>query len=132
MALNIELKNQHSRSANERLAEAAVQLVRAAGAAPQVVFSSFVHDTLRRCRSLAAEIPVAALQGGSHPPDLVGYLRALDACAYHPADDLVDEALVRSLRAEGVHVNVVNDPVRRRELFAWGVSGVFTDWVDPA
>ena len=134
MALNIELKNQHSHRANEHLAGTAVQLVRAAGAASQVVFSSFVHDTLRRCRSLAAEIPVAALQGGSHPPDLVGYLRALGACAYHPADDLVDEALVRSLRANGLHVNVftVNDPVRRRELFAWGVSGVFTDWVDPA
>jgi glycerophosphoryl diester phosphodiesterase len=29
-------------------------------------------------------------------------------------------------------VFTVNDPVRRRELFAWGVSGVFTDWVDPA
>lgn len=133
MALNIELKDQHSRSANERLAGAAVQLVRAAGAAPQVVFSSFAHDTLRRCRSLAAEIPVAALEDKAHRPDLVDYLRALGACAYHPADALVDEALVRRLRAEGVPVNVftVNDPGRQRELFAWGVRGVFTDWIDP-
>ena len=94
---------------------------------------SFAHDTLCRCRSLAAEIPVAALEDKAHRPDLVDYLRALGACAYHPADALVDEALVRRLRAEGVPVNVftVNDPGRQRELFAWGVRGVFTDWIDP-
>ena len=133
MALNIELKDQHSRRANDQLVKAAVQLVRAAGATSQVVFSSFVHDTLRRCRSLAAEIPVAALEDKAHPPDLVAYLRALGACAYHPADDLVDQALIRVLRAGRLHVNVftVNDPVRQRELFAWGATGVFTDWVEP-
>ena len=40
---------------------------------------------------------------------------------------------MRRLRAEGVPVNVftVNDPGRQRELFAWGVRGVFTDWIDP-
>ncbi|MDX9835293.1 MAG: glycerophosphodiester phosphodiesterase family protein [Desulfobulbus sp.] len=133
MALNIELKDQHDRCANERLAAAAVRLVRASGAVHLVVFSSFNHDLLRACRGLDAEIPVAALQGGTHPPDLVAYLRALGACAYHPADNIVDASLVRLLRTSSLHVNVftVNDPMRQHQLFAWGATGVFTDWLGP-
>lgn len=134
MALNIELKDQHEPRANERLATAVTRLVRAADAGQRVVLSSFNHAVLRVCRGLAPEIAIAALQEDSHPPDLVPYLRTLGACAYHPADDLVDEALIRVLREGGLHVNVftVNDPVRQRELFAWGATGVFTDWVEPA
>ena len=133
MALNIELKDQHEPSANERLATAVTRLVRAADAGQRVVLSSFNHAVLRVCRGLAPEIAIAALQEDGHPPDLVAYLRTLGACAYHPADNLVDEALIRVLRAGRLHVNVftVNDPARQRELFAWGATGVFTDWVEP-
>ena len=133
MALNIELKDQHEPSANERLATAVTRLVRAADAGQRVVLSCFNHAVLRVCRGLAPEIAIAALQEDGHPPDLVAYLRTLGACAYHPADDLVDQALIRVLRAGGLHVNVftVNDPARQRELFAWGATGVFTDWVEP-
>ena len=133
MALNIELKDQHEPSANERLATAVTRLVRAADAGQRVVLSCFNHAVLRRCRGLAPDIAIAALQEDGHPADLVAYLRTLGACAYHPADNLVDEALIRVLRAGGLHVNVftVNDPARQRELFAWGATGVFTDWVEP-
>ena len=133
LALNIELKDQHEPRANERLAAAVIRLVRAAEAGQRVVLSSFNHAVLRVCRGLAPEIAIAALQEDGHPPDLVAYLRTLGACAYHPADDLVDEALIRILRAGRLHVNVftVNDPARQRELFAWGATGVFTDWVEP-
>ena len=133
LALNIELKDQHEPRANERLATAVTRLVRAADAGQRVVLSCFNHAVLRVCRGLAPEIAIAALQEDGHPPDLVAYLRALGACAYHPADDLVDQALIRVLRAGRLHVNVftVNDPARQRELFAWGATGVFTDWVEP-
>ena len=133
MALNIELKDQHEPRANERLATAVTRLVRAADAGQRVVLSCFNHAVLRVCRGLAPEIAIAALQEDGHPPDLVAYLRTLGACAYHPADNLVDEPLIRVVRAGGVHVNVftVNDPARQRELFAWGATGVFTDWVEP-
>ena len=47
-------------------------------------------------------------------------------------DAIVDEAVVKKLRAEGFFVNVytVNDMLRRKELFDIGVNGIFTDTLE--
>lgn len=130
MPLNVELKDMGQTRLNEALVAQVVADVRAAGASAQVLVSSFNHHALRACRQTAPEIAVAALQEGVHPPNLTSYLRDLGACAYHPADDVTDQALVTSLRAAGFAVNVftVNDPGRQRQLFAFGATGVFTDF----
>jgi glycerophosphoryl diester phosphodiesterase len=109
-----------------------IRLVRAAGMSGMVVLSSFNHDYLRACRRRAPEIATAALQQRSHPKDLVPYLRSLGVCAYHPENIITDQALVHTLRAAGLTVNVftVNDPARRRRLLDWGVTGVFTDFLE--
>ena len=130
MPLNVELKDMGQTRLNDALVAQVVADVRAAGASAQVIVSSFNHHALRVCRQTAPEIAVAALQEGVHPPDLTSYLRDLGACAYHPADDVTDQALVTTLRAAGFAVNVftVNDPGRQRQLFAFGATGVFTDF----
>jgi glycerophosphoryl diester phosphodiesterase len=130
MPLNVELKDMGQTRLNDALVAQVVAEVRAAGASAQVIVSSFNHHALRACRQTAPEIAVAALQEGVHPPNLTSYLRDLGACAYHPADDVTDQALVTTLRAAGFAVNVftVNDPGRQRQLFAFGATGVFTDF----
>jgi len=133
MPLNVELKDMGQTRLNEALAAQVVADVRGAGAGTQVIVSSFNHHALRACRQAAPEIAVAALQEGAHPPYLTSYLRDLGACAYHPADAIVDQALVTILRAAGFAVNAftVNDPARQRQLFAFGATGVFTDFPEP-
>lgn len=130
MPLNVELKDMGQTRLNEALVAQVVADVRAAGASAQIIVSSFNHHTLRVCRQTAPEITVAALQEDAHPPYLISYLRDLGACAYHPADDVTDQALVTTLRAAGFAVNVftVNHPARQRQLFAFGATGVFTDF----
>jgi glycerophosphoryl diester phosphodiesterase len=131
MPLNIELKDMEQPLVNERLATTVIREVAAARADALVLLSSFNHPMLRLCRSLAPTIALAVLQEGEHPPDPIDYLRALEACAYHLADTLVDFAILRAMRSAGIHVNVftVNDPVRQRQLFGAGVTGVFTDFL---
>ena len=133
MPLNIELKDMHVARLDGLLVPEVIREIRAAGATQQVVISSFNHDYLRACHQLAPEIAIAALQAGTHPPDLVRFLRSLGVCAYHPEDAITDEALVQTLRTAGLAVNVftVNDPDRQRQLFGFGVTGIFTDFLEP-
>ena len=130
MPLNVELKDMENVRLNEALVARVVADVRAANGCGLALISSFNHDALRSCRRTAPEIAIAALQEGVHPPNLTSYLRDLGACAYHPENAMVDQALVASLRAAGFAVNVftVNDRTRQRQLFAFGVTGVFTDF----
>lgn len=131
MPLNIELKDLGSERLNEALVTEVVRDVTVAGADQLVVLSSFNHATLQICRWRAPHLALAALQEDAHPPDLIPYLHSLAVCAYHPANHIVDAPLVHALRNAGLQINVftVNDPVRQRQLFAAGVTGVFTDYL---
>jgi glycerophosphoryl diester phosphodiesterase len=130
MLLNIEIKDMRGTRMDSLIVPEVIGAIRDAGAIDQVVLSSFNHDYLKSCRRLAPRIALAALQEGAHPSDLVRYLQSLDVCAYHPEDMLVDASLVKTLRAAGLHVNVftVNDPDSQRQLFDFGVTGIFTDY----
>jgi glycerophosphoryl diester phosphodiesterase len=130
MPLNIEIKDMRGTRMDRLIVPEVIREIRLAGAMDQVILSSFNHDYLKSCRHLAPEVALAALQEGMHPPDLVSYLQALDVCAYHPEDLLVDAPLVTSLQAAGMRVNVftVNDAARQRQLFDFGVTGIFTDF----
>ena len=132
MPLNIEIKDLSVSRHNELLVSEVVREIAAAKASAHVVISSFNHTVLRVSRRLDPEIATAALQEGAHPPDLLEYLRALSVCAYHPAAALANPAVIRTLRAAGLHVNVftINDPVRQRQLFAAGATGIFTDYLN--
>ncbi len=130
MPLNIEIKDMRGTRMDSMIVPEVIRAIRIAGAMEQVVLSSFNHYYLQSCRQYAPEVALAALQEGTHPPDLVPYLQSLDVCAYHPEDMLVDAPLVTSLQAAGIRVNVftVNDAARQRQLFDFGVTGIFTDF----
>lgn len=130
MPLNIEIKDMLHPRRNDALAAAVIHDIRATDTLNLAIVSSFNPDILLACRRMAPELATAALRECSHPPDLVAFLRSLGVCAYHPADAITDASLIRTLQSAGLHVNVftVNDPVRQRELFRFGVTGIFTDF----
>jgi len=134
MPLNIEIKDMRHTRMNGLIVPEVIREIRDAGATNEVVISSFNHGYLRSCHTLAPEIATAALQTGAHHPNLIAYLRELGVCAYHPEDSLVEESLVTTLRAAGLQVNVftINDPSRQQQLFRFGVTGIFTDFLEPA
>jgi len=134
MPLNIEIKDMRHPRMDGLIIPEVIREIRSAGATNEVVISSFNHGYLRSCHTLAPEIATAALQAGAHPLNLIAYLRKLGVCAYHPEDSLVEESLVTTLRAAGLQVNVftVNDPSRQQQLFRFGVTGIFTDFLEPA
>jgi glycerophosphoryl diester phosphodiesterase len=130
--LNIEIKDLGRARVAGLVAAEVIRDIRAAEATSEVIISSFNHEYLRCCRQLAPEIATAALQAGTHPSDLVSYLQALGVSAYHPENAITDAALVKTLRAAGLAVNVftVNDPTRQHQLFGFGVTGIFTDFLE--
>jgi glycerophosphoryl diester phosphodiesterase len=56
----------------------------------------------------------------------------LQADAYHPDEQYLNEESVKRVREAGYFINAytVNNPLRQKELFDWGVNGVFTDYLE--
>lgn len=131
--LNVEIKDMHGSFADGEVVETVLDTIKQTQTAPLVLLSSFYHPYLKLCKRICPVIPTAALQESSHPDDLVAYLKTLDVDAYNPDDAITDRAVVEKVRNGGFYVNVftVNDPARRKELFSWGVNGVFTDFTVP-
>ncbi len=134
MPLNIEIKDMSHTRMDDQIVPEVIREIRSAAATEDVIISSFNHGYLRSCRRQAPEIAIAALQAGSPPTNLIAYLQKLGVCAYHAEDAHVNATLVKTLRAAGLHVNVftVNDPSRQQQLFSFGVTGIFTDFLESA
>ncbi len=128
--INIEIKNQKGTKFDRNVVTIVLDIIQRTGTASMVLISSFNHDYLFQCKALAPHISVAVLQDEPHPPDLIDYLRAIGASAYHPADAITDAALIRYLRPAGFGVSVytVNDKSRQRQLFADGATAIITDF----
>ena len=130
MPVNIEIKDQRHTRFDQHAASLVLDVIQRTGAASMVLISSFNHDYLVQCKAMAPHISIGVLQNEQHPPDLVQYLQALGAAAYHPADAITSRELIRTLRAAGFGINVytVNDKQRQRDLFDFGATAVFTDF----
>jgi len=130
MPVNVEIKDQKGTKFDRNVVSIILDVIQVSGAAAQVLISSFNHDYLFQCKALAPHISVAVLQSEPHPPELIRYLQAIGASAYHPADAITDTALIRMLRPAGFGINVytVNDRERQRQLFADGATAVITDY----
>lgn len=126
--LNIEIKDMSTLADDAHVVKIVVAEIEKFGAQPLVLLSSFYHQYLQLSRRLAPQIPTAALLEHGRE-DLTGYLRRLKVDACHLDDAITDRKTVKELRDAGFAVNVytVNDPLRRSELFSWGVNGIFTD-----
>jgi glycerophosphoryl diester phosphodiesterase len=127
---NVEIKD-HSGTPQDKLVTARVlEVIKMTQSENRVLISSFNHDYLLMCHIIFPEISLGVLQTGSHPPDLVEYLKTIGAAAYHPSDNITDRGLIRMLRSSGFGVNVytVNEKKRWEFLFNAGATAIITDF----
>ena len=131
LAANIEIKPCPGRDAltGEIVAQQAARLWSGHPCAP--LLSSFSYDALRAARDAAPSLP-RGLLFSSLPPDWREQLESLDCVSLHVNHRVLDEALVRDIKAEGLKILVytVNELARARELAAWGVDAICTDRID--
>ncbi len=95
------------------------------------LFSSFSLTALMAAKARAPEIPRGLLVDAI-PPDWEERLHALDAVSLHLNHQFLSKQQVRAVKNAGFSVfcYTVNDPLRVKELFAWGVDGLCTDRLD--
>jgi glycerophosphoryl diester phosphodiesterase len=130
LPINIEIKDHKGKKQHKQVTEIVIDVVKRCASQDRVLISSFNHDYLVIAKTFAPKISLGVLQDYSHPPDIIEYLRALGAAAYHPSDSIIDARLIKKLRAAGIGVNIytVNSKERQKQLFAMGVTAIFTDF----
>jgi glycerophosphoryl diester phosphodiesterase len=132
--INVEIKD-HSGTPQDKLVAARVlEVITMTKSEDRVLISSFNHDYLLMAHIIYPAISTGVLKIGTHPADIINYLKTMGASAYHPSDKIIDKELIRHLRAAGFGVNVflVNDKKRQQYLFDAGATAVFTDFPELA
>lgn len=101
--------------------------------AQDVFVSSFFHGTLRALRDLSDNIETAVLVEVPKD-DLVPYALDFDVNAINPNHKLVTPELVEEAHSVGLMVYpwTVNDLEMMKQLLAFGVDGLITDYPDRA
>lgn len=123
---NIEIKS-ILRDA-EGFAERVIACVREQHMEDRVMFSSFNHMTIARCKELAPEIACGLLvMNRLYEPGQ--YARVMGAEYVHPIHFAADEASVASMNAYGVGVNVwtVNSLPLMKRMLRLPIHAVMTD-----
>jgi glycerophosphoryl diester phosphodiesterase len=124
--INVELKGP-----DRRVAAAAAEVIRRAGAAERVIVSSFHARLLRAFRAAAPDVARGLLfERAPAWPLRVALARAwLRPAALHPAADLVTPARAARWRRLGLAVNVwtVDEPAEAARLWALGAGALITN-----
>ena len=134
--VNIEIKNDPGEpdfDPSDWVVHRTIALLERRGLDARWLVSSFRFETVARCRAVVPRLRTAWLveQAAS---DVVARTSAAGLVAVHPWVTGLDESFVRSAHAAGLAVNTwtCDDPVRIRELIAWGVDGISTNVPDVA
>lgn len=129
---DIELSN-YRRPFN-RLPDAVIRLVRRHKLEDHVLMSSFNPISLRRVEALAPQLPRGLLLMRREPWWMRGPLGPGPVDVLQLEDTLASPESIDGFHREDhkVHVWVVNDRNRMRDLLAWGVDGLITDLPDVA
>lgn len=95
------------------------------------LFASFSFDALLAAKEAAPEIPRAFLVDVI-PADWQQRLQQLGAIALHTNQKNLTQEQAQAVKRAGygLFCYTVNDPVRAREILAWGVDGFCTDRID--
>jgi glycerophosphoryl diester phosphodiesterase len=130
LGANVEIKAERGRgpATAAAVAECFDQL---AGSLPTILVSSFLPDAVAEMAECAPAVPRGMLFR-KVPRDWRGIAERL-GCATINADQLyLTESIVHAVRSAGYPLlsYTVNDPAKARQLFAWGVTSVFSDAPD--
>lgn len=126
---NVELKS--TAHTGRRHENAVLRAMSAHRGRLRFIVSSFDPRALWRARALDPSVRLGYLVQNTWA-GVAGFgllAKRYGLHAIHPADALVDRAMVGLAHLAGlrVHVWTVNDPVRARQLARWGVDAVITD-----
>lgn len=131
LLLNIELKN--GLIPYEKLEEKVIGIVKHYRLEPRIIFSSFNHNSMARCRQLAPNIETALLyMEPLYQP--WQYARLLGASGLHPYYRTVSESFVREAHLHHVHVRpfTINSEESMKTMFQYQVDAIFTDYPQKA
>ena len=130
LGANVEVKAERGRD-SETAAAVAACLARLGAAAPPVLASSFLPAALAAMRELAPQVPRGLLLKLLARGWAVN-ARRLGCATLHFDHRRLHAPLVGAVRSAGYPVlaYTVNDPLRARQLFDWGVTSVFSDVPD--
>ena len=96
--------------------------------AEKPLISSFAYEALKVAHRMAPEFPRAVLVE-EVPEDWRALCEGVAAVALNPWHKTLTAAGTRAIKSAGYQVfsYTVNETARARELFDWGVDGVFSD-----
>jgi glycerophosphoryl diester phosphodiesterase len=128
--IDIEIKDATGKKCDPWIVERTVDMVRRFKLVERAHISSFNHAYLRRVRAYEPRLDTGALIEGKLPDNCVEYLKALDVSAINPDFKLLNEKLVKEIRAAGFDVLpwTVNEKADIKRLLDWGVTGVIGDF----
>jgi glycerophosphoryl diester phosphodiesterase len=123
---NIELKNDIFRY--DGMEEKVIAAIRKRNLSEKIIFSSFNHFSILKCKTLAPEISCAFLTYSWYI-DVGAYTKHHGLPYVHPLyTSLTDEA-VKEIHSHDISINTytVNDPGETRRLATLGIAGIITD-----
>ncbi|MEA3456425.1 MAG: glycerophosphodiester phosphodiesterase family protein, partial [Campylobacterota bacterium] len=113
--MNIEIKGMHDWIPDREVVTIVADVIKRSQAEPLILLSSFHHAYLPICKEFLPDVPTAILTEKRAPENLIDYVGLLQADAYHPDEQYLDEWTVKRVREAGYFVNAytVNDPSRQ-------------------
>lgn len=136
MWVNLEIKNDESDpdfDPGDWVAAETMALLAGRGELHRWLMSSFRLETMDRCRELLPAVRTAWLTS-IVPDDAAEMLVSRGHAALHPSVRFLSREVIDQCHDAGLVVNTwtCDDPVRMRELIAWGIDGICTNVPDIA
>lgn len=126
---NIELKN--SKFYYTNLEQKVIDMLKSYEMLDRVMFSSFNHLSLAKCKQLAPKVPCGILTERE-----IGnagyYVKSNGMECYHPDISKLTTTVVNNCKKHGILINVwtVNDMGHLKKIHDWGISGAITNFPD--
>lgn len=133
MGVNVEIKADGPLPLRPALVADTIALLERSGDTDRFLITSFEPSILDAVRASAPQLRTGVLTMDDPMVDgLLDGIAAAGHCAINPWNGRVTAAMVTAAHARGLEVNVwtVDDPVRIRELAAFGVDGIITNVPD--
>ncbi|ETR74434.1 MAG: glycerophosphoryl diester phosphodiesterase [Candidatus Magnetoglobus multicellularis str. Araruama] len=128
LGINIEIKDHKGLPGHDTIASQVYDTAKKHDYLPQILFSSFNINYLFQIRAIDADARIAVLMD-THDHNILDLLLKINAQAYHPYWELIDQETIDLLHQQGILVNVwtVNSRIDMIRLIKIGVDGIITD-----
>lgn len=127
---NIELKT--GKYYYKELEEKVIAMLKKYGLLHKVMFSSFNHLSLIKCKELAPEVECGALLLKKGLGNVGYYTSKFHFECYHPDIEGLTDEIVKNCNDYGIKLNVwtVNTVEDLEKLYRWNCNGVITNFPD--